>query len=155
MISWLIRLVSKKAREKHRHNVITTNYKELASTIGEAITQMMLGEPVITFGVTGESFSLYDPELYRVLDTLEVAYSTLGYRIIPMGDWIDYGGWAVPIDELWLVKRDEGERPQFSRMIPPPQPPGPGILQRVMESERAIEAYEDDHGELHIEELED
>lgn len=146
MIGIITRLFSKKAREQHRHDKIVNEYRSVAANIGGALTETLLGEPWLDIG--RESISLYDPELYHILDALEEQYASLGYRIIQMGDWADYDGWAVPLGDLWLAKRDIGERPKFTKMVPPPKPQGPGLLQQVWESDEPMIARRDEDGDI-------
>ena len=66
----------------------------------------------------GRVFDIEDPQLYHYLHESEVRYAELGYRIIPLQDWIDKAGWDVPIEHLWTVLRNEGERPIFTKDEP-------------------------------------
>ncbi len=146
MIGLIKRLFSKTARAQHRHDKIVNEYRKVASNIGGALTETMLGEPWLDIG--WKSISLYDPELYHILDALEEQYASLGYRIIEMGDWADYDGWGVPLGDLWLAKREEGERPKFTKMTPPPKPQGPQLLQQVWESGSAMMGVKDEDGNM-------
>lgn len=152
MISWLIRLVSKTAREQHRHDQIVNGYRAIATTIGAALSDMGLGDPWIR--QNGITISIRDPELYHILDEREEEYASLGYRIIPLEDWIDYGGWGVDIEHLWLIERGEGERPKFTKLEPKHDLPAPSeLLQKVWETGKHHEAYRDENGDILYREL--
>lgn len=131
MISWLTRLCSKPARKQYKDYQITSTYRSLATAIGLGMSAMGLGDPHVKWG--GRLISVHDPELYHLLDEWEEAYASLGYRIIPLQDWIDHGGWGVDIEHLWLVKRKEGERPQFTKFEPRCELPTPSELLREIE----------------------
>ena len=146
MIGPIVRFFSKKAREQYKHDKIVNEYRSVAANIGGALTETLLGEPWLD--INGKSISLYDPELYHILDELEEAYASLGYRIILMGDWADYNGWGVALGDLWLAKREEGERPEFSKMTPPPRPQGLGLLEQVWESSDPMIARRDEDGDI-------
>ena len=109
MISWIKRLV-----REYKHDRIVNEYRAIATTIGGVLSNMGLGDPWIR--QNGITVSIRDPELYHLLDECEEAYASLGYRIIPLQEWIDYGGWGVSLEHLWLVKREEGERPRFTKL---------------------------------------
>lgn len=154
MISWLRILSSKKYREKRRHDKIVTAYRDLAANIGGGISEMGLGDPWLR--LKGKMISIRDPELYHMLDGCEEAYAELGYRIIPLQDWVDYGGWGVSIDDLWLVKREEGERPEFTKFEPKRElPQRSKLVDMVWETGKPHEAYRDTDGEMHYREMED
>jgi len=111
MISWLRRLLGKTTRKEHDQTV--HNYRSFALAVGYALSDRGYDEYALR--VRGKQIIIHDPEVYHILDELEEAYSSLGYRIIPLQDWIDCGGWGVSIDTLWLVKREKDERPQFTK----------------------------------------
>jgi hypothetical protein len=121
MISWVTRLLNKKARAQHMHDKIVDTYTAVAQMIGFAWVDC--GSDSTLVHVCGQDYDLDDPELFHLLDELEEAYAGLGYRIIPFQDWIDHGGWNAPIDHLWLVERDEGERPQYTKHTERPERP--------------------------------
>lgn len=149
MISWFLNLLSRR-----RHDRIVNEYRALATDIGGAISDMGLGDPWLR--VKGTMISVRDPELYHILDVLEEAYATLGYRIIPLQDWVDHGGWGVDIEHLWLVKREEGERPQFTKLEPKMELPKQSrLLELTWETGKPHEAYRDENGEMQYRVMED
>ena len=115
MISWVIRLLRKESKEQQ----ILDTYRSVGRAIGYAWVDL----GVTSVYIQGHDIDLGDPELFHLLDALEESYSELGYRIIPFQDWIDYGGWGVSIDDLWLIKREENERPQFTKHTARPERP--------------------------------
>ena len=125
MISWLRRL-----RNKYKHDRTVRRYRELATSIGRALS-MAIADPWVMW--RGQELSVYDPELYHLLDEFEEAYASLGYRIIQLPDWIDHGGWGVDIEDLWLVAREEGERPQYTKLYPRPELPTLSVLLQAHE----------------------
>ena len=125
MISWLRRL-----RNKYRHDKTVVRYYEIGTAIGKALS-LAIAHPWVT--VRGKEFSVYDPELYHLLDELEEAYASLGYRIIQLHDWIDHGGWGIDIGDLWLVEREDGERPQYTKLYPRPELPQLSVLLQMHE----------------------
>jgi hypothetical protein len=154
MISWVTSRFSKRAREQYKHDQITQAYHDLAADIGGGISEMGLGDPWLR--VKGKMMSIRDPELYHLLDELEVAYAELGYRIITIDDWVDFGGWGVSIDHLWLMKRDEGERPVYTKLEPKRElPERSHLLDMVWNGDGPVEAYRDDDGKMHYREIKD
>ncbi len=113
MIYWMIRLLSKTARQKHRHDQIVEHYRSLAYDIGDGLGMIHLGR--VRLRLKSGMIAINDAELYHMLDAAEEEYASLGYRIIPLDRWIDHAGWGVPIDDLWLIKRECGERPRFTK----------------------------------------
>jgi gamma-glutamylcyclotransferase (GGCT)/AIG2-like uncharacterized protein YtfP len=103
MISWI---------RKRRHDKIVEEYRHVASSIGYLAS--VLGSDRIL--IRGKWFTIQDLELFHILDELEEAYAQLGYRIIPLDYWIDYAGWGVSIDDVWLQKRAQDERPVFTKV---------------------------------------
>lgn len=108
MISWM-----KNWREKRHHNKVVSAYHTVATAIAQGLSRNGLGDIYVT--IHNKQISVHDPELYHILDEFEEAYSSLGYRIIPLQDWIDYAGWGVSLEHLWLVRRKEDERPSFTK----------------------------------------
>lgn len=101
-------------------------YREFATAFGDAMSYAYLGEP----GVGHRNFK----ECLDHLDQLEEAYSLLGYRIVDFDRWIDYGGYGKSIDDVWLVKREPGERPQFTKKNHTMQEcPAPSKILEIME----------------------
>ena len=146
MISWVKRLVSMKAREQYRHDKIISEYRSIATTIGCGIGDMGLGD--VHLNIRGKDISVHDPELYHILDEVEESYAGLGYRIIHLDDWVDYAGWGVSINYLWLVKREENERPRFTKLDPKTELPKRSVLvEMVLETGKAHTAYRDEHGD--------
>lgn len=119
MISWI-----RNWREKRRHDSVCEKYRLLAGSIGDGLSMLGIGDPYIE--VKRKMYSVRDPELYHILNEAEEKYAELGYRIISLERWVDYGGWGISIDDVWRVKRDEGERPGYTtfepRDIPSPSP---------------------------------
>jgi len=157
MISWLLRLVNKRAREQYkiavRHDKIIVEYRLVASSIGDGLDMAGLGTPRLR--IRGEYMSLDDPELYHILDECEEAYASLGYRIIPLDNWIDVS-WGVSIEPLWLVRREEGERPQFTKSEPERELLEPSrLVELVWETGKAHEAYRDENGDIQYRVVED
>ncbi len=157
MISWLLRLVNNKAREQHkiavRHDKIIAGYRSVATSIGEGLDMSGLGDPWVL--VRGKRMSIRDPELYHILDELEEAYAGLGYRIIPLDNWIDIN-WGVSIEPLWLVKREEGERPQFTKSEPERELLEPSrLVEMVWKTGKAHEVYRDENGDMQYRVVED
>lgn len=118
MISWVTSLFDRKQRTC---NEIINRYWFVANIIGGALAT--LGREREVTLASGWCFDIEDPELYHWLDELEVAYAELGYRIIPLQYWIDFAGWNVSLDHLWLMKRKEGERPLFTKFEDRPELP--------------------------------
>lgn len=153
MISWLTKRW-KASRARKKHDKITAEYRQVACNIGDAISYMGMGDVWIT--LRGEDYSMRDAQVYHVLDELEEAYAGLGYRIVPLDNWIDYAGWGVKMDHLWLVKREEDERPVFTKLEPKRELPQESkLLQTVMETGKACEAVRNEDGEMEIRVLED
>ncbi len=111
MISWVTNLFKKK-----KHDKIVNMYRFTAYVISKTLAQPFGRENTI-IGLQGQRFNVNSPELYHLLNEHEAAYAQLGYRIIPLYNWIDLAGWGVSIDHLWLVKREEEERPIFTKFI--------------------------------------
>ena len=154
MISWIKSLVNKSARTRYKHDRIVGEYREVAAKIGCAISDMGLGDSQMQ--VHRQWLGVRDPELYHILDELEEAYASLGYRIIPLQEWVDYGGWGVPLEHLWLVKRKEDERPQFTKFNPRAELPKRSYLvDMVWETGKAHEAYRDENGDIQYREIKD
>ncbi len=153
MISWLTRLVSKRAREQYQHDQIVNEYREVATAIGDGRSGMGFGDCAIH--VRRALVGIRDSELYHILDELEEAYANLGYRIISLQNWVDYGGWGVSIDHLWLVKRQKNERPRFTKFEPKEElPERSRLIEMVWKTGKAHEAYRDEHGDMQYRELE-
>tara|TARA_S200002703_G_C3765538_1_gene235661 strand:+ start:236 stop:697 length:462 start_codon:yes stop_codon:yes gene_type:complete len=153
MISWLIRKYKTRKQRQH-HDKVIKDYRTFAASLGDAISYAHMGS--VSFSLFNKSWSLSDPETYHKLDELEEQYAELGYRIVSVDDWVDYAGWGVNIDHLWLVKRDEDERPVFSknkqkRELPEPSP----LLDMVMKTGKAHEQVMNDEGEMEIRQVED
>ena len=110
MISWVTSLFR---RNRKSPSEITNRYWYIATQVGGALATMGREREVTV--AHGWCFDVEDPELYHWLDEIEVLYAALGYRIIPLQDWIDYAGWGVSLDHLWKVKRDDMERPRFTK----------------------------------------
>ena len=154
MISLIKRLLSKEAREQHRHDKIVAEYRTVGCAIGDGISYAHMGS--VEVDVRGKYYGIGDPEVYHILDELEVAYAELGYRIVPLDTWVDYAGWGVKIDHLWLVKRDEDERPQYTKKGPRRElPEQSDLLQKVMETGKAHESFVNEDGETEVRQVEE
>lgn len=150
MTYWIKRLVSKKAREQHRHDQIVSEYRSIATAIGGGIGDMGLGD--VYLDIRDKRISIHDPELYHTLDEAEESYAGLGYRIIPLDNWVDYAGWGVSIDYLWLVKREKNERPKFTKLNPKIELPEQSkIVEMVWATGKAHRAYRDEDGQMQYE----
>lgn len=93
------------------HDQVTNDYRTFAATLGNGISYAYMGEPNIIFN--GKRHNL--KESFEVLDELEEQYASLGYRIVDLDRWVDYGGYGASVDDVWLVKREDGERPKFTK----------------------------------------
>jgi len=149
MISWI-----KKKLAQRRHDKAVNAYYIAACAIGDAISYSHMG--AVSTEVGGKRYELKDPELFHALDELEQAYAELGYRVVPLDNWVDYAGWGVDIAPFWLVKREEGERPVFTQSQPKRElPEESGLLQKVMETGKAHEQFINEDGETEIRQIED
>lgn len=152
MISWIYRLFSKKARKQYHHDKIVAEYRRVASSIGDALSYAAYGDPKIK--VDKRWYRVHDRELYHVLNELEVAYAELGYSIIPLDRWIDHSGWNVSIDDVWLIKRCKGERPQFTIFEPGALPTVSPLLEVALYTGRPC-VMRESNGEFKIEIIDD
>lgn len=149
MISWI-----KKKLAQRKHDRVANEYYRAACAIGDAISYAHMG--AVSTEVGGKRYELKDPELFHVLDELEVAYAELGYRVVPLDNWVDYAGWGVDIAPLWLVKREEGERPVFTKLEPKRElPEQSDLLQKVWETGKAHEAFMNEDGETEVRQVEE
>jgi len=153
MISWLTSIFTAEGRAKKRHDKIVQDYRYFAGQVGGCIYDIVLGQAM--FQWKGEYYGLQDQETFQILAELEEAYALLGYRIIPIENWVGVADGRADVDDLWLVKREFGEdwvcntlcAEDFSR-----QPKG--LLDRVMASGNAHEATVDEDGNVNIKEIE-
>lgn len=154
MTSLIKRLFSKTARRQHRHDKIVGEYWQTAFSLGDGISYAHMGS--VEVEVRGKYYSVNDCEVYHILDELEQAYAGLGYRIVPLDTWVDYAGWNVEMDHLWLVKRDEDERPQYTKKEPKRElPEQSDLLQKVMETGKAHESFVNEDGETEVRQVEE
>tara|TARA_R110002126_G_C10490983_1_gene504804 strand:- start:45193 stop:45657 length:465 start_codon:yes stop_codon:yes gene_type:complete len=154
MISWIKRLLSKKARNEYNHDKIVEEYRQVACGIGDAISYMHMGDAQTM--IRGKWHSMKSPEVYHILDELEVAYAELGYRIVPLDTWVDYAGWGGKMDDVWLVKRDKNERPHYTRKEPKRElPEQSDLLQKTWETGKAHESVLNEDGEIEIRQVEE
>ena len=150
MISLIKRLVSKAARKQYRHDQVVSEYRSIATAIGCGIGDMGLGD--VYLNIRGKDISVHDPELYHVLDEVEESYAGLGYRIIPLDNWVDYAGWGVSIDHLWLVQRETSERPKFTKLDPKAELPEESkLVEMVWATGKDHRAYRDEDGYMQYE----
>lgn len=97
--------------QKRKDNKFLDEYKQFAAAVGDAYSYAYLGTPMIYW----DGKRLGPKEQINLLDEMEEQYSSMGYRIVPFDRWVGYGGYNQPIDDVWLIKREEGERPQFTK----------------------------------------
>ena len=93
------------------HDDIVECYASFGILLGALISECYPTEPYLSWENRPEHMS----KAFELLDKLEELYSSLGYKIIPLDAWIDAGGWDINIANLWLVKRPESEKPQFTK----------------------------------------
>jgi len=154
MISWIKRKFSKTARDKYNHDKVVEEYRTVGCTIGDGISYAHMGS--VEVDIRGKYYSISKPEVYHILDELEVAYAELGYRVVPLNTWVDYAGWGVKMDHLWLVKRDKDERPQYTKKEPKRElPEQSDLLQKVWETGKAHESFVNEDGETEIRQVEE
>ena len=154
MISWIKRQFSKKAREQYNHDKIIGEYWEMAFGLGDGISYAGMGNVQVL--VRGKWYSVNDCEVYHILDELEQAYAELGYRIVPLDSWVDYAGWSVKMDHLWLVKRDKDERPHYTKDQPKREMPQQSdIIQKVWETGESHESFLNEDGEMILRRVEE
>lgn len=142
MIRFIKNLIARRKAKisARKQEAMLKEYREFATAFGDAYSYAYLGEP----GVGNMNFK----QCIEHLDKLEEAYSLLGYRIVPFDAWIDYGGYGKSIDPYWLVKREPGERPKFTRANHVMQEcPAPSKILEIMElTGKPVEAVRKDDG---------
>jgi len=106
--------VTKGGRVKRHHDRTIDLYREFATELGRCLSDIHLGDA--TSRMNFKSFGVRDSITFEMLDFLEEAYASLGYRIVPIECWVDHGGWGTNIDDVWLVEREEDERPIYTNM---------------------------------------
>ena len=144
----------KRWRERRRHDAICAEYKNLAAGIGDALSMLGMGDPWTS--ARGKMYSVRDPQLYHILNEVEERYAGLGYRIIPLDRWVDYGGWGVSIEDVWQVRREDGERPEYTILEPREEIPSPSpLVDIVMQTGKPHIAEVDLDGNMTIREVED
>lgn len=149
MISWIRNWLARR-----KHDAICEEYKTLATGIGDALSMLGMGDPYLR--VRGKMYSVRDPQLYHILNEVEEKYAELGYRIIPLDRWVDYGGWGVAIDDVWQIKRAEGERPEYTILEPREELPEPSpLVDLVMQTGKPHIAEIDAEGNMTIMELDE
>lgn len=82
-----------------RREYIVEQYVRSGAVFGEALSHLYMGECVGFHGMK---------ERWAKLEQL---YADLGYRTIPVEDFVEYGGYGKAIDHKVRVKRSEGEAP--------------------------------------------
>ena len=131
-------------RARQHHNRVTTEYRNFAAPLGDGISYAYMDMPYMYY--RGKMHNL--KECYHILDELEEQYALLGYRIVELDRWIELGGYSKSIDDVWLVKREEGERPRFTKDAEQEEIPVVGELYRkVMEMGQAHTAILNEDGE--------
>lgn len=113
MIAWLKALCNHVRYRRHRkqHDAIVQEYREFGTALGDSLSYVYLGNNQICCKSRVYTYQ----EALDVLDQLETAYTALGYRVIPLDDWIDHGGYDKNIDRIWLCKRQSGEKPLYTK----------------------------------------
>ena len=143
MSFWPVSLCTKSGRAKRRHDKIVAGYYEYAIDFGDRLSYAYLGEPIWRgIGVR---------EQYHILDAHEEAYASLGYRVIPVDCWIELGGYAKTIDDIWLAERDEGERPVFTKTtLEIPEFPIVSPMIALLENNpgKCVRGFRNDEGDL-------
>ena len=118
MSSWITNLFKSK---KNTHDEDVKAYRFVAMCLGTALATPY-GRENSMIGFNGQGYRLDDPELYHLLNEYEITYARLGYRVVPLQVWIDEG-WDAPIDDYWLIKREPGERPMYTKFTDVPEIP--------------------------------
>lgn len=80
-------------------------YKKHAGIIGNVVSYSYMGEPA---GM---------PVMVKNWAEAEKKYAERGYRTISLDRWIDHGGYGFPLDDVWMIKREEGEAPIYHAEI--------------------------------------
>lgn len=80
-----------------RREWIVEQYVRAGAVFGEAISYLYMGE-CVGFHSMKERWA-----------KLERLYADLGYRTIPLEDFVEYGGYGKSIDHLVRIRRDDGE----------------------------------------------
>jgi len=113
MIRWIksLREALRAKKASKEHDAIVQRYREFGQDLGDSLSYAYLGNSQICSRNKVMSYR----ESIDQLDELEIAYAALGYRIIPLDDWIDHGGYGKSLERLWLVKRQAGEKPVFTK----------------------------------------
>jgi len=128
VINWI-----RQWRQRAKHNQIIESYAIYGTRFGDGLSYLFFGYPLIVW--RGKMLKTFKEQL-DILDALEEQYALLGYRIVPLQEWIDYGGWGVPI-QTWLVKREVDERPQFTKNLDV-LPPIPKVVRGLNDEQNAI-----------------
>ena len=140
ILSWIRRKLRNRRERK-----IRDRYMTFAIALGDALSYLHVGDSY--FRWEDELWSVREHSTYHQLNELEAAYSSLGYRIVPLDAWIDHAGWGVSIDKYWRVPREEGERPWFTQMditdLPTPSP----MLEILERTGKPVVAEVDEDGE--------
>jgi len=84
--------------------LVKKRYVKWGSIFGDAISYIYMGECV------GFETLLVKWEKW------EAEYAKRGYRTLPIGDFVGYGGYGMPLTDLG-TKRQEGEAPVFHAKI--------------------------------------
>jgi len=139
-------------RARRHHDKVIREYRSFAAPFGDGISYAYMGEPQMYY--KGKRCNL--KACYHILDELEGQYAELGYRIVELDRWVELGGYGKSIDDVWLVKREEGERPRFTKDAEQEEIAVVGDLYRIiMETGQAHTARLDNNGEYQYEPLPD
>jgi len=138
---------SKEQRGERSKAQFLQDYRDFATGLGDGISYCYLGSPVMEY--KGERLSLI--EQFVVLDEFEEKYADMGYRIVPIDRWVGYGGYGQSIDDVWLVPREHGERPIFTKnstKFPECAAPSPMLKLMQEHPDKAVEGFKNDEGEM-------
>jgi hypothetical protein len=84
-----------------RREWVVEQYVRAGAVFGEALSYLYMGE-CVGFHSMKERWA-----------KLERLYAELGYRTIPLEDFVEYGGYGKSIDHLVRVRRPDGEDAVF------------------------------------------
>lgn len=139
-------------RARRHHDRVIQKYGDFAASFGDGISYAYIGDPCIPY--KGRMRCL--KSCYHILDELEEAYALLGYRIVELDRWIERGGYGKSVDDVWLVMREEGERPRFTKDDEQDEIPVVGDLYRIiMETGQAHTAVLNEDGEYEYRPVDD
>lgn len=88
-----------------RREWVVEQYVRSGAVFGEALSYLYMGE-CVGFHSMKERWA-----------KLERLYAELGYRTIPLEDFLEYGGYGKSIDHLVRLRRADGEEPVLHAVI--------------------------------------